>query len=447
MLDRVTRPFVRFVERFYPDPLIFALGLTFLAFFMAVLLTGSSFIDTVIAWGKGFSTLMTFIGQLSLTLVASTALAHTRPVKKLLQALADLPRTEFACYALATFIGAIASWFSWALGLVVGGIIVRHIQFKGQEKGLKLHYPLLVAAAYSGFVIWHMGYSGSAQLFVATKGHAFEKLIGIIPVGETLFAGYNLIALLACIITLPVLLGLMHPKNRETVGFSKTVMDEIRAELEPQSSSPPATLAERIERMRWINMLAGVLLVIYLVWYFGKNGLALDLNIVNWTFLAIGLLLADSPIHYVRLVGDAGRSVGQIIIQYPMYAGLMGLMTGTGLAKLISDLFVTIATKATLPFWTFMSAGLLNMFIPSGGGQWSVQGPIVIEAAKQLGTPMHAIVNAVAYGDQWTNMIQPFWTIPLLAIAGLKMHDMMGYTFITLIWTGIIFSLTMLFLV
>jgi len=447
MLNRLSKPFVYFVERWYPDPLIFAIALTFLAFVMAIGLTDSSALNAIIAWGNGFSSLMGFIGMLSFTLISSTALANTRPVTRLLQRLANLPNTEFGCYALAAFIGAIASLISWALGLVVGGIIVRHIQYRAQQKGIMPHYALLVAAAYSGFVVWHMGYSGSAQLFVATKGHIFEEQMGILPVSQTLFSAYNIIAVIICLISIPILMGLMRPKKENAVGFSNEVMEEVEAEMKPATKIRPNSYAERIERMRWINIGIGGMLTVYLGWYYGTKGLALNLNVVNWSFLAMGFLLADSPVHYVRLVSNAGRNVGQIILQYPLYAGLMGLMVKTGLAKILAGAFTAISSKATLAFWAFISSGILNMFIPSGGGQWSVQGAVFIEAAKDLGVPMHAIVNAVAYGDQWTNMVQPFWTIPLLTTAGLKMRVMMGYTFLTLIWTGIVFAGTLLFLV
>ena len=447
MLNRFSKPFVYFVERWYPDPLIFAFALSLLAFILAVCFTESSLMQAIIAWGDGMHSLMGFIGMLSFTLISSTALAHTRPVTSLLQKIAGLPETEFGCYALAAFVAAVASLISWALGLIVGGIIVRHIQFRAQKKGLKPHYALLIAAAYSGFVVWHMGYSGSAQLFVATKGHVFESQMGILPVSETLFSGYNITAVIICLITIPILMGFMKPRPEQAVGLPDDIIGAIEESMQAGKKRQPASNAEVIERMRWFNILIGGLLLIYLGWYFSTKGLDLNLNVVNWSFLALGLVMADSPIHYVRLVADAGRNVGQIIIQYPLYAGLMGLMVKTGLANILSGIFTAVASKSTLALLTFLSAGLLNLFIPSGGGQWSVQGAIVIDAAKQLGVPLHSIVNAVAYGDQWTNMIQPFWTIPLLAIAGLKMRDMMGYTFVTLIWTGIIFAVTLQFLV
>ncbi|MCF8026133.1 MAG: TIGR00366 family protein [Desulfobacteraceae bacterium] len=446
MFNKIARPFVTFVEKYYPDPLIFAILLTFIGFILAFIFTDASFIGAVSEWGGGFKLLMAFTAQMAFTLVSSIALAHTKPVIKLLQKIADLPKTSKGCYALAAFVAGVASLFTWALGLVVGAIISRHVQFRAQQKGIKLHFPLLVAAAYSGFVIWHMGYSGSAQLFVATAGHIFEGQIGIIPVTETLLASYNILGAIICLIAVPAIVAFMEPKSTENLQqFDEATLEEVGKEINPPKEAPAQTWGEKIERMRWISFLFALGLIIYLVWHFATKGMDLNLNIVCASFLALGLLLADHPKHYVYLVTDAGKTVGQIILQYPIYACLIGLMSGTGLAKVIAGWFASFSTELTLPFFGFLSAGLLNIFIPSGGGQWSVQGAVLIEAAQELGTNIPLIVNAVAYGDQWTNMIQPFWTIPILAIAGCKMRDMMGYTFVTLLVTFVIFT-CMLFL-
>jgi short-chain fatty acids transporter len=200
------------------------------------------------------------------------------------------------------------------------------------------------------------------------------------------------------------------------------------------------TVAQKLENARWINLVIGLILVAYLARHFMAKGLDLNLNIVNWTFLAAGLLLARSAVHYVKLIANASLTVGQIILQYPFYAGIMGMMIGTGLVSVIAGWFIAISSAATLGFWAFLSGGLINYFIPSGGGQWSVQGPIFLEAARTLGTDPSVIVMGVAYGDQWTNMIQPFWTIPILAIAGLHMRQIMGYTFIALFVTFFTFG-------
>ena len=192
--------------------------------------------------------------------------------------------------------------------------------------------------------------------------------------------------------------------------------------------------------MRGLTLILGAGLFAYIGYSFYAKGFHLNLNLVNWSFLGAGLLLARSPSHYVKLINNASSTIGPVLIQYPFYAGILGMMQGTGLAGIISDWFTSIATPETLSFFAFLCAGLVNMFIPSGGGQWAVQGPIFIEAGQNLGVDPSIIVLAISYGDQWTNMIQPFWTIPLLAIAGLHMRQIMGYTFVIFLLTLFLFG-------
>ena len=206
------------------------------------------------------------------------------------------------------------------------------------------------------------------------------------------------------------------------------------------------TFAQVVENNRLISFFVGVCLLFFILYIFYQKGFSLDLNLVSWTFLGLGLILANSPIHYVKLVNNAAITVGPIILQYPFYAGIMGMMADTGLINVFADKIAQISSSETLGFYSFLSGGIVNMFIPSGGGQWAVQGPVMIEAAKNLNVEPYVIVLGVAYGDQWTNMIQPFWTIPLLAIAGLHMRQIMGYTFVIFLITGVLYGGAMLFL-
>lgn len=493
-MNKLARPFVVFVERFYPDPFVFAIGLTAIVFVMSLGLTDASASDAVVAWGGGLAGLMTFIGQLALTIVTAHALAHTDPVRRGLAALGRLPKSPAMAYGMVAFIAGVASLFAWAFGLVVGALIARQVAMEARTRGLKLHYPLLVASAYAGFVVWHMGYSGSAPLFVATPGHALEEQVGgIIPVSETIFAPWNIATAIVALIAVTALMAAMKPKEGkdEIIEISDAAIEDYREtmaqmdrELATASTSRAAdaaggsersmgsssrssetvaanesgagtsrtataggggveekrTIADRLDKTRILSLLTGLALVVYLAMYFADAGLNLTLDIVNWTFLALGLLLSRSILHYVKLVAHASSAVGQIILQYPFYAGIMGMMAGTGLISVFADWFTSISTAGTLGFWAFLSGGILNMFVPSGGGQWAIQGPIFIEAAQNLGTDPSRVVMGVAYGDQWTNMIQPFFTIPLLAIAGLHVRQIMGYTFLVLIVTGFIFG-------
>ena len=206
------------------------------------------------------------------------------------------------------------------------------------------------------------------------------------------------------------------------------------------------SFAQIIENNRLISLFVGLCLLFFIFYIFQQKGFSLDLNLVSWTFLGLGLILSSSPIHYVKLVNNAAVTVGPIILQYPFYAGIMGMMSDTGLINVVADQISQVASSETLGFYAFLSGGLVNMFIPSGGGQWAVQGPVMIEAANNLDVEPYVVVLGVAYGDQWTNMIQPFWTIPLLAIAGLHMRQIMGYTFVIFLITGFLYGGGMLYL-
>jgi short-chain fatty acids transporter len=201
-----------------------------------------------------------------------------------------------------------------------------------------------------------------------------------------------------------------------------------------------------MEAARVVTALPGVLLLVYLGVYFAQEGFDLTLDVVNWSFLAAILLLVRSPQELADLVGGAVRTVGEVLLQYPLYAGIIGMMTASGLAARVSEFFTDVATPGTLGVLAFLSAGLLNIFVPSGGGQFAVQAPIFLDAADSIGVDPAVITMAIAYGDQWTNLIQPFWALPLLAVAGLGVRDIFGFTAITCLITGVVFGGTLLIL-
>lgn len=442
-LKRIARPFVVFVERYYPDPFVFVIVLTGVTLVAAVLLTDSSLTLALTSWGDGLPRLLAFMAQIAITLITAHALAHTDTIGRLLAWLGRRPRNRIQCYVLVTVVSGLGSLLSWSIGLIAGAIIARQVAVQASGRGIRVHYPLLVACAYSGFSIWHMGYSGSAPLFVATPGNAMEESIGrLIPVQETMLTHWNVLGAFFSLAVIAVFCAMMHPDDEEVI---EAPVEKLKA-AEPRHVAPSSadSFAKRLDNNRPLSVILALLLGGYLAHWFWTRGVDLNLNIVNWTFLSLGLLLARSPIHYVSLVRDAGTAVSPVLIQYPFYAGIMGLMAGTGLVALMSGWFTEIASAESLPFWAFISGGIVNFFIPSGGGQWAVQGPIFIEAAKTLGTDPALIVMGVAYGDQWSNLIQPFWAIPLLAIAGLHLRQMMGYTFVIFIVTFFSFGGTLL---
>ena len=448
IFNSLSKPFVKLVERFYPDAFIFVIVLSVLTFILALVNTDSTPVEVLEAWGSGLPKLFTFTAQITIIMITAHALAHTKPVENTLSKIGSYPNTQIQAYALVTFISGIASLFAWSFGLIVGGIVSKFVAIGCSKKRIRIHYPLLVASAYSGYVIWHMGYSSSAALFVSSEGHSLINQIGIIPVTETIFTSFNITLAIITLIIITVVNPLMRPVNDSEINEIDTNVFRLDTENNDENSlkNDNRTFAQIIENNRFISLFVGFCLLFFISYVFYKKGFSLDLNLVSWTFLGIGLLLSNSPIHYVKLVNKAAITVGPIILQYPFYAGIMGMMADTGLINVVAEKISQISSPETLGFYSFLSGGLVNMFIPSGGGQWAVQGPVMIEAAKNLNVEPYVIVLGVAYGDQWTNMIQPFWTIPLLAIAGLHMRQIMGYTFVIFLLTGFIYGGAMLFL-
>ncbi len=446
MLRTLSRPLVAGVERWLPSALVFAVVLTGVVAALAFALTDAGPVTVLRGWGDGLTGLLAFMTQMALILLLGYTLANTRPVRRLLVRVGSLPRTPVQAYAGVTLVAALGSLLSWGLGLVVGALLAREVAEQGKRRGLRLHFPLLVACGYAGYVVWHMGYSGSGPLAAATPGSFVEKQIGrTVPVSETIFAPWNLAAIVVTVVVVVAAMASLRPRAEDPV--IELPDDAVAAEpTEPaeHTAERRTSPADWIDSSRLITLVTGLALTAYLIAYFGEEGFALTLDIVNWTFLAAILLLVGSPAELGRLVADAARNVGDILLQFPLYAGILGIMTTTGLIGVFSDFFVRLASPETLGLWAFLSGGLLNMFVPSGGGQFAVQGPIFLDAAQQLGVAPGVVVMGIAYGDQWTNMIQPFWALPVLAIARLGIRDILGFTTIALLVSGVVFAATML---
>lgn len=435
---------VRVVERWLPGSLVFAVVLTFIVAGMALVLTDAGPGEVLMAWGDGLTGLLAFMTQMALVLLLGYVLANTGPVRTLLVRAATLPRNPAQAYGFVALMAALASLLTWGLGLVVAALLSIEVSRVGRERGMRLHFPLLVAAGYSGFGVWHMGYSGSGPLAAATPGSFVEKMVGhTIPITQTIFSWWNLAGIVVAVAALTTGIVMLRPRSGDRI-----VELPEGAELDAGGASPrlseETTPADRIDSARAVTLLIGLLLLAYLVMYFATNGFDLTLDIVNWTFLCLILLLVDSPRRLGELVADAARNVGDILVQFPFYAGILGMMSATGLIAILSDVFVAISTPATLGLWAFLAGGIVNIFVPSGGGQFAVQAPIFLDAASRLGVDPAIVVMGIAYGDQWTNMIQPFWALPLLAMARLRIRDVMGYTSVTLIVLGVVFGAIML---
>ncbi len=447
MLRRIAGPASRFVERWLPGAFVFAVALTFIVAALALLLTDTGPKELSVAWGTGLTDLLAFMTQVALVLLLGYTLANIPLVRRFLAVVARVPRGTRSAYAFVTVVAGLASLLSFGLGLIVGGVVAVEVARRFRDKGTPLHYPLLVAAAYSGFVVWHMGYSGSGPLNAATESGVYNTTLdmGVVPVSQTIFAWWNIAAIVVTLVVLAVTLPLMAPGKGETVREApvealEVVADEHGADGPQESGSP----ADRIETSRLVTLAMGLFLGLYLVFYFLDNGFNLTLDIVNWTFLCLVLLIVGNARELAALVARGGRTVVEVLLQYPLYAGIAAMMSASGLATMLSDSIVSAATPGTLGVFAFLAAGLVNVFVPSGGGQFALQAPIFATAAQSLDVAQPVVIMAIAYGDQWTNMIQPFWAVPLLAVAGLKVRDILGYTSVVLLITGVVFAGTLL---
>ncbi|MDF2928813.1 TIGR00366 family protein [Anaerospora sp.] len=433
MIQAISRALTTFVGRFLPDPLVFAILLIILTFILGITLTPSSPMDMVNMFGDGFWNLLAFSMQMALVLVTGHALASSPLLRRGMSSLASLAKTPAQGVMLVTFMSAICCIINWGFGLVVGALFAREVA----RRVPKSDYRLLIASAYIGFLTWHGGLSGSVPLVAATKGNPIEKLAGIIPLSQTIFTPYNIFITVALIVTLPFLCRMMMPKESDVIAVDPALLAE-----EPSTAKklgPNATFAEKLEESPLLSLVIGVFGTIYLIMYFMKNGFNMNINTVNLIFFTAGIVLHKTPMSYMRAVTNAARGTAGILVQFPLYAAIQVMMEHSGLGGIITNWFVNIATKETFPVLAFFSSGIINFAVPSGGGHWVVQGPFVIPAAQALGADLGKAAMAIAYGEAWMNMAQPFWALPALAIAGLGVRDIMGYCVTSLIWSGIIF--------
>lgn len=442
LLKAIIRFSNNLMQRYLPDPYLFVVLLTLVVFILGLIFTASSPIEMVQFWGDGFWGLLEFSMQMVLVLVTGHVLASSPVFKKILGGLASTAKTPGSAIIIVTVVSIIASWINWGFGLVIGALFAKELA----KRVANVDYRLLIASAYSGFLVWHGGISGSIPLSIATPKHPFEGKIGVISTNETIFSTYNIAIVVALFIILPLLNRFMMPSKDQTITVDPVMLQDHTALQAAAVEKENVTPATRLENSFIVSLIIGCMGIVFICYYVINNGLKLNLNIVNFTFLFLGILFHWTPKRFLEAVTNAVKGSAGIIIQFPFYAGIMGMMTASGLAAVMSEAFVSISNDFTFYCFAFLSGGLVNFFVPSGGGQWAVQAPIMLDAAQAMGASTAKTAMAIAWGDAWTNMIQPFWALPALAIAGLKAKDIMGFCFIILIVSGVIISLGMLFL-
>ncbi|MEB3100095.1 short-chain fatty acid transporter [Ferviditalea candida] len=431
MIQRLGNVLTRVSYKYLPDPFIFAILLSLVVFIMGIVIAGQTPFQMVLHWQNGFWQLLTFSMQMALIIVLGYAVADSPIVNRWLKALAATAKNSRQAVYIVALVAVVGGLISWGFGLVLGALFAREMGKSGYQRGIKMHYPLLGTAAYLSMMVWHAGLSGSAPLLVATKGHFLESKIGIIPITETLFNPMNITVIIASLVLVPLFALWVHPKNNnELLPIDAIISREelaATAELQATYAAEEMTPASRLDNSRILSWIVGLGGLIYIVYYFSTKGFNLTLDILNAIFLFVGILLHGTPMRYVKSVAEGTKGVSGVLLQFPFYAGIMGMMQSSGLVAIIAQWFVAISTTTTYPLYTYISACIVNLFVPSGGGQWAVQGPIMVEAAPALGVSYPKTIMALAYGDQLTNMVQPFWAIALLGITGLKARDVIGY--------------------
>ena len=424
-------------ERLIPEPFVIAIVLSAITVFWGMIASDRTGVELVTAFSTGMldTALLAFAFKMALILVTGYALAEAPSVKRLLSAVSNIPKTGASAAALVCAFSMALGLFNWGLGLVAGAFLAREAGASLHRRQVPFNYALIGAAGYMGLLVWHGGLSGSAPLKVAKTGPFGEA----IPVTETIFSNLNMIVTLLLIGVLPLL---FRNLGRQTEG--PTAGSETFSSLFPLKEDQPATtdarqtgLLSRVENSRFVTACLVLPISITVLTWLGDNGLAaINLNSVILIFWALGMILHQTPMSYAKAFSDGTRSSAGILLQFPVYFGILGAAQESGIlsemARGLTSLSQMVAPEVGAPIMTFVSAGFINLLIPSGGGQWALQKDIILETCKELSISRAFMVMAFSYGDQITNMLQPFWALPLLSITRLKARQVMGYTMVAM---------------
>ena len=446
-IQRLVAFFVYLFERVMPDPFILAIALSVLTGLLAAIVAPKGSPALILSsWYGGIFSIAGFAFQMILVLVTGHSLASAPAVQAGLRRLVDVATTPNRAVALSFLAAAIASWLNWGFGLIIGVLLAKEV-----ARRVRVDFAWLVAAGYSGWVIWASGLSSSIALTQASPGNALnviEKLTGrITPLSETVFAGYNIVPTLIILAVMPVVLIATRPSEADTVAVEASRLAAGPGDASAAAGGRQAGFARRVENSPAATVIFVISGVVALAIAVATGHFSFDINAVIFILLLLGLALHGRPMAYVRAVKQAAGLTGSMMLQYPIYGGIMGIMTATGLAERIAEGFMVFATARTFPFWSYIASLVITLFVPSGGGHWVVQGPFTVPAAVELHASVPGSAMAVAMGEQVANMVQPFWVLPVVAIAGIGVQRVMGHTIITFLVCGLIYGIALLTLV
>ena len=447
MIAEIGETLSDYSERYVPSPFALALILSLLTFVLGlafgrevasqpVMVRAGTLAD---GWFSGFygTAGLEFALQMCIVLITGHALATSGPVQRGIRAIAQIASRPRDAALVVALVACAASLIQWGLGAIVGAFMAREMGRAFERRGQSVHYPLLGAAGYAGFLVWHGGFSGSAPLKVAEQEHFVEDIIGVVPVSETLLSPLNLAIMSTLMVVIPLLFRQLMPEDASKMRAPEFEDESSGRDDDKADASSAAPALELIEETPALNIVAGATGLAFLGYYFAGEGIGgWHLNSINLLFLTLGLYIYPTPSAYVDAIRDGVRGAAGIILQFPFYFGILGLLKASGLIQQVAEFFISISSTTTFPIFAFLSAGIVNFFVPSGGGQWAVQGDIMMQAARSLDVPVHKAIMAFSYGDAWTNMLQPFWALPLLGIMDLEARDIIGYTALVMIVTA-----------
>jgi len=445
-------------RRFLPSPFTIAVVLTLVTVLLALLFTenpGDSYhLFTIVSfWEAGIwnNALLVFAYQMMLILVLGHVLVLSKPFEYLILRVTKLVTNTANAATLVVVSTMLVAFFNWGLALIFGAILARKVGEHAQRNNIGLNYPLIGACGYAGLMVWHGGMSGSAPLKVAEPQHlknllenqagvdVINQLPALISTSDTVFSVPNLLIFLVVLVVIGTTAFFVGKRTAPT----KVELDTYQFKV---SNKGAVSGAEKLDHSKKLSFFFGLLVLFtFFVRYLpALKVLNITPNMLNFFMFGLAILLHGSFKSFLNAVEEAIVDVSGILIQFPMYFGIMGIMSSSGMITHISNFFVSISTTATLPLFTFFSAGLVNIFVPSGGGQWAVQGPLVLQSALSLNVPLNKAVLALAYGDQITNMIQPFWALPLLGITRLKAKEILPYTLLFMVIGAAVYLLGLL---
>ncbi len=429
------------MDKYTPDSFLFAVLLTFVIYVMGITMAGQSPFAMIEYWYKGFWGFLAFSMQMVLMIVTGYTLATTPLVSKLLDRAVGIPKTSMGAATFIFLTTAVLSFIHWGFGIVVGALLAPRLG-RGIER---LDFKFLVASSYLGWCVGAIGLSISIALLVNSPGHFLEKKIGIIPLSQTsLHPELLVMTIISTFIIAPALLWLFHPEDKDVPVLDAKIRERFEKAVESSTTedvTEEKTFATIVENSTIITVLLSLMGLSFCVNWFATKGFDIQLNFFNFLMLFAGIALHGTPKKFYTAFCDGVKMTWGIVLQYPFYAGIQGMMQASGLVPIMVGWFIAISTPESFPFWTYISASIVNLFIPSSGGILLIQGPIMIDAGMKLGLGAPEVLRAFMVGEQISNLIQPFFAIPLLAMAGMKMRDIMGYCIVFYVVFSVVYNI------